>query len=80
MKQIALLAVALMMLAGCTTSTPHGQCIGLNGTENPAKVYEYNATNIVVGVIFMETIFVPVIVALDELKCPIADKSVSPQR
>lgn len=72
MKKLVLAMV--LLFTGCTSSTPHGQCVGINGVEDPKLRYEYNATNIVIGVIFMEMVVPPVIVVLNELKCPVAVK------
>jgi hypothetical protein len=69
-----LLLLAMLLVSGCTSSTPHGKCIGLNGDKDPSKIYEYSARNIIVGLVFIETIFVPVIVTLNELQCPIDNK------
>ena len=69
--RLQIVTVLLLLLSGCTTSTPHGKCVGINGTKNPVMRYEYDTTNVVVAVIFAETIVVPIIVLMDELQCPI---------
>lgn len=73
MKKPIVLFVALMMSA-CTTTTPHGECIGLNGDENPMLKYKYSAWNIGVGILFSSLIIPPIVVALDGLKCPVGAK------
>ncbi len=62
------------LVSGCTTSTRCGECVGLNGTEKVGVVYKYNALNIALAIIFFETVFVPVVVALDCVKCPLEDE------
>lgn len=72
------LVVALALVAGCTSETALGGCVGLIGDRDPHLTYKVDTTNVVVGIIFIETIFVPVIVALDELYCPVGRKAVTP--
>jgi predicted Na+-dependent transporter len=72
-----LVCLLLLAFAGCTASTPHGKCIGLNQKESAALEYEYSAKNIILGVVFAELIIPPVIVVLDELKCPTGPKVTS---
>lgn len=73
----ALITVVMLMTAGCTTSTKYGKCIGLNGTPDPTLTYEYSGWNILVGGVFIETVFVPIITMLDGLKCPVGRTPVS---
>lgn len=70
---IGILLAAL--LAGCTTSTEFGECVGIaDDDRDPGLVYKLSAWNIVLAVIFCETIVVPVIVIADEISCPVAKK------
>ena len=71
-----IIALSLLCLVGCASKTPFGKCIGLNGEKDPTLVYEYSTNNIVVAVIFAETIIVPVEVLLNEISCPIGVKNV----
>ncbi len=73
-KKTAILALALTVFSACTSSTPHGECIGLNGPEDPKLQYRYSGWNIAMGVIFFELIAPPIVVALDQLKCPVGPK------
>ncbi len=67
-----LIAVTLMFTAtGCTDRVKCGVCIGISDVDKPGVTYKYNAFNIALAIIFMETIIVPIIVVLDDLKCPI---------
>lgn len=68
------LALLMLALVGCTKSTEYGKCIGLNGTEDPKLVYHYSAWNIGMGVIFFTLVVPPIVVVLDELKCPVEKK------
>lgn len=71
-KVIAVLLICTMLLAGCTTNTEYGQCIGLGDKEKPNLVYKLSIWNTVLAVIFIETVIVPIWVAVDLAKCPIA--------
>lgn len=75
MKKLALILAMALTFSACTSSTQYGECIGINDDENPALRYEYSAWNIIVGVIFVETIFVPALVVLNDLKCPVGKKN-----
>ena len=72
MKKFMMLAMLAVMLSACTEATEYGECIGLNSAmEDPELIYEYNAWNIGVGIIFAELIIPPIVVVLDQLKCPV---------
>jgi hypothetical protein len=70
MKQIALVLALVALLAGCTSKTEYGQCIGAFDDKRPELHYKASAKNIVMAIIFSETIIVPVVVAVDETMCP----------
>lgn len=74
MKKFMILAALMVMLTACTAETQYGECIGVVTDPEPGLVYEYDVGNIVVAVILSETIIVPLIVVLDELKCPVAKR------
>lgn len=63
-----LLCVALI---ACEEQRPLGKCVGLNGVKVPELRYEYSTKNIVVGLLLSETIIVPVVVAFNQLQCPV---------
>ena len=71
----AILFLALFCFAGCAMRTEFGECIGLNGEEDPKLVYKYSALNIGLAIFTFGLIVPPVIVVLDGLKCPVAKKS-----
>lgn len=76
-KVIAVIAVILLavMLAGCTTSTSFGPCVGVDDSDrNPTLHYKLSVWNVILAVIFVETIVVPVVVVLDNTYCPIGKK------
>lgn len=76
-KILATLAIvaALAGVAGCTSSTEHGQCIGAFDDKDPALVYKLSGWNLFMGAIFFEVFFIPpIIVLVDETFCPVAKK------
>lgn len=73
MKTIIII-ITLLFLVACTSKNELGLCVGLNGKEDPSLEYRYSAWNIAMGIIFVELIVPPIIVALDELKCPVSKK------
>lgn len=78
MKKFIMLALLTVMLSACTEVTEFGDCIGIGSkTEDPELIYEYNALNIAVGVILAETVIVPIVVLLDQIKCPVATTRVA---
>lgn len=70
----AIAAALLLALAGCTSSTPYGECIGAFDQERPELVYKPSVRNIVVGILFFELIVPPVVVLVDEIKCPVGKR------
>lgn len=70
MKRVTILLAALM-LAGCTTKTPYGDCIGAFDDAKPGVQYRLSVRNTILAVVFVETVFVPVLVVANEARCPI---------
>lgn len=64
-------AIVLLSMMGCTTRTEFGECIGLGETPNPTLHYKLSAWNVALGIVFIETIFVPIVVAVDDTYCPV---------
>jgi hypothetical protein len=58
----------------CTSSTKYGDCIGVNDTQSQKLRYRTSTKNIVLAVIFLETIIVPIVVVADELSCPVGPR------
>lgn len=74
MKRLLIIALAGALLAGCTTKTEHGPCVGLSDEKNPKLTYKVDVWNAFLGIIFVETIIVPLIVVVDEIYCPVSKK------
>ena len=76
MKRIlaALLISTIFAASGCVNETRYGNCVGLLEEKDPALVYNASVQNIVLAVVFSETIIVPIVVALDGIECPTAKK------
>lgn len=71
MKAVALV-LAAWMTAACTSETQFGPCIGAFDDRAPGLRYEVSTKNVVLACIFFETVFVPVIVAAKEVRCPVS--------
>lgn len=70
--EVKLLVVCtLTLIAGCQSRTDYGSCIGLGEKQNPALRYRLSARNIAIGVVFIELIVPPIVVATDETFCPV---------
>ena len=74
MKKILLIALAAVFLAGCTTRTEYGECVGLSDDKDPALHYKVDVWNAFLAVVFVETIIVPIIVVVDDVYCPVGKK------
>lgn len=68
------LLIFSIILTGCNKKTQFGECVGINGEKDITLKYKYDEENIIVGVLFAEMIFPPLLVVLDRLECPIAKK------
>jgi len=71
MKYLLLL---LILISGCASKTEFGNCVGIMDDKDPKLVYKYSVRNIVIGSIFSASIFVPVLVVVNELQCPVGVK------
>jgi Na+/H+ antiporter NhaB len=79
----ALLLLAALFVSACNTAAtiptkahPNGQkidCVGLMSTKVPGIQYDYSTRNVVLAVVFSESIIVPGYVVLEGLQCPVAD-------
>lgn len=65
------LILAAALLSACTSSNAGGKCIGVLDKEQPGVEYRLATRNVVVGVVFVETLIVPAVVVFDEIKCPV---------
>ena len=66
--------LCVLLLAGCTSRTEFGPCIGLADDKDPKLIYKVSGWNIAMGIIFIEMIVPPILVATDETFCPIGKK------
>lgn len=71
MKYVLLL---LFLIAGCTSNTEYGDCVGINDTKDIALIYEFSTFNIIVAILAAETIIIPSMVIFNCLECPIGKK------
>ena len=74
MNKLFLIILIATLLSGCTERTQYGSCIGIADDRDPKLVYKIDILNTVLSVIFVETIFVPVIVLSNETFCPVSTK------
>lgn len=71
MKKLCIASILIALLAGCTSKTAHGPCIGAFDDRAPGVEYRMSVMNDVIAVIFVETIFVPVVVVAEQTMCPV---------
>lgn len=74
MKKSLIIALFCTILAGCTERTEYGECIGIADDKDPTLHYKLSAMNVALAIIFVETIIVPIKVAVDQTMCPVAKK------
>lgn len=76
MRRVALaLLVVTLSVSGCRSETDLGECVGVNDTRDPGLTYKVSIRNVILGVFFIETIVVPLVVLFDELSCPVARRA-----
>ncbi len=68
------LLVFSLLFTGCTSNTEFGSCVGFFESRRPEFQYHFSAWNVLLSILFSETIIVPVIVVVDETFCPIGKK------
>jgi hypothetical protein len=73
MKRLATLGLVLALAAGCTQRNSKGACVGLMDKETKVEGQEYEISfwNAFLGVIFVETVIVPIVVVGYMLECPV---------
>lgn len=64
----------MLSLIGCTQGNKFGPCVGLMDTKDPKVKYQTEYWNLFVGMIFIETFIVPVVVIASSLQCPVDPK------
>ncbi len=79
MKKLIIAALLALTLTGsaCESRTSYGECRGLFDSEekSPNLVYQTSTLNVVLGVVFFETIFAPLIAFGWDLYCPVDKKN-----
>lgn len=73
MKRLYLI-LALSLLAGCTSHTEFGPCVGAFDEKDPHLVYKISGWNLGMGLIFFEMIIPPILVITDVTFCPIGKR------
>jgi len=71
-----LLLPLLLLLTACESSRHvdgygDAECIGVDDMKDPKLTYEVSTRNVIVGLIFVETIIVPIVTVLDQFYCPV---------
>ncbi len=74
-----LFLVALLLLSSCDSVTQFGPCIGIADDKDPNLIYKLSGWNVAMGIIFIETVFVPIIVLVDNTFCQVGRKDLQQQ-
>jgi hypothetical protein len=69
MKRVAL--AALLALSACESSNEYGQCVGI---QDAHPGYRVSVRNVVLGSLFLGTVFAPALAMFAEFYCPTASK------
>lgn len=74
MKKILTIIALAASLTACTSKTQYGGCIGVLQDKKPNLEYKLDTWNVVMAVIFSETIVVPALVVANQHSCPVGVK------
>ena len=74
MRKLMITMMLAFMLVGCSSKTQYGQCVGISGQKQHNLIYKVDTTNLVVSVIFGETLIVPIVYTMDYIWCPVGVK------
>jgi len=66
--------LATTLLAGCTSKTEFGSCIGMADDKDPALIYAVSKWNLFMGILGIEIIIPPILVAVNQMYCPVGRK------
>lgn len=72
--RIIVLILSLALLAGCTSRTEFGDCIGIADDKDPKLVYKVSAWNLFWAFVGFELILPPILVLANETSCPVGRK------
>lgn len=61
----------VLLLAGCTSRTLYGPCIGIADHRDPRLLYKMSIRNVSLGIIFFELVIPPVDVLANKTFCPV---------
>lgn len=70
MTKIGMLLALILATSACKTETDFGSCIGIGDTGNPEVVYRTSTRNLILAIIFSETIVVPAVIVFTNIRCP----------
>ena len=71
MKKLLIVAVvAASLMTSCKFETKYGDCVGLGSDKDPNLKYEMSTWNAIMGVVFFETVIVPVVWLTSATFCP----------
>lgn len=73
MKKLVINCV-MVLLAGCTSKTEFGDCIGIADDRKPNLEYKLSVWNTMLAIAFFGTVFPPVVVLANETFCPVGTK------
>lgn len=73
MKKI-LLASLLFLCVACESANGFGSCIGIADKEDPRFEYKVSTRNVLIGLVFSQSLVVPGYILLEEIKCPVGEK------
>ena len=65
-----IILASILLLAGCSFSNEHGECIGIDDDPKPNLTYEIDTVNAVVSVLFIQSLFIPIVYLLECVRCP----------
>jgi hypothetical protein len=74
MKRIVLAVMLAAVLAGCTSRTEFGPCVGIGDDKDPKLTYKLSAWNLALAIVFIGVVIPPILVAVDETFCPVGKK------
>lgn len=66
----ALLLCSAFLTTACESENEVGTCVGVAQEKDPTLKYDISLRNAILGVIFVETIFAPILVLHHEALCP----------